>query len=114
MRSTFHQFEFLAVGHTITMADLKGTLNMLAEGVFGEGTRIRLRPSYFPFTEPSAELDVSCNICSGSGCRICKHTGWLELGGCGMVHPEGVAQRRLRSGRFSAASLVALATSAAR
>lgn len=86
--SNFHQFEFLAVGHNITMADLKGTLDMLAEGVFGEGTRIRLRPSYFPFTEPSAELDVSCNICRGTGCRVCKHTGWLELGGCGMVHPE--------------------------
>ncbi len=86
--STFHQFEFLAVGRDITMADLKGTLNMLAEGVFGAGTKIRLRPSYFPFTEPSAELDVSCFICTGSGCRVCKYTGWLELGGCGMVHPE--------------------------
>ena len=83
----FHQFEFLAVGPNITMGDLKGTLDAFAQGVFGEGTRVRLRPSYFPFTEPSAELDVSCNICHGKGCRICKYTGWLELGGCGMVHP---------------------------
>jgi phenylalanyl-tRNA synthetase alpha chain len=85
--SIFHQFEFLVIGENITMADLTGTLAMLAEGVFGEGTRVRLRPSYFPFTEPSAELDISCNICKGVGCRICKQTGWLELGGCGMVHP---------------------------
>jgi phenylalanyl-tRNA synthetase alpha chain len=84
----FHQFEFLAVGHNITMGDLKGTLDGLAEGLFGEGTRIRLRPSYFPFTEPSAELDISCVICKGAGCRVCKFSGWTELGGCGMVHPN--------------------------
>jgi phenylalanyl-tRNA synthetase alpha chain len=83
----FYQFEFLAVGRNITMGDLKGTLNVLAERMFGKGTRTRLRPSYFPFTEPSAELDVSCFICKGKGCRICKHSGWLEIGGCGMVHP---------------------------
>ena len=83
----FYQFEFLAVGHNITMTDLVGTLNSFAQGMFGEGTTVRLRPSFFPFTEPSAELDVSCNICKGKGCRICKYTGWLELGGCGMVHP---------------------------
>jgi phenylalanyl-tRNA synthetase alpha chain len=84
----FTQFEFLAVGHNITMGDLKGTLDAFAQGVYGKGTRIRLRPSYFPFTEPSAELDVSCNVCMGSGCRVCKYSGWLELGGCGMVHPN--------------------------
>ncbi len=83
----FTQFEFLAVGRNITMGDLKGTLAAFAEGVYGAGTRVRLRPSYFPFTEPSAELDISCNVCGGKGCRICKYTGWLELGGCGMVHP---------------------------
>jgi phenylalanyl-tRNA synthetase alpha chain len=83
----FHQFEFLAVGPGITMGDLKGTLKSFAEGLFGKGTQVRLRPSYFPFTEPSAELDVSCNICMGKGCTVCKYTGWLELGGCGMVHP---------------------------
>jgi len=84
----FTQFEFLAVGHNITMGDLKGTLDALAVGIFGEGTRTRLRPSFFPFTEPSAELDVSCFLCQQKGCRVCKYTGWLELGGCGMVHPN--------------------------
>lgn len=83
----FTQFEFLAVGRNITLGDLKGTLDAMAEGVYGKGTRTRLRPSYFPFTEPSAEFDVSCNVCRGEGCRVCKYTGWLELGGCGMVHP---------------------------
>jgi phenylalanyl-tRNA synthetase alpha chain len=84
----FHQFEFLAVGRTITLGDLKGTLAFFAERMFGAGTAVRLRPSYFPFTEPSAEMDVSCFLCSGKGCRICKHSGWLEIGGCGMVHPN--------------------------
>ncbi len=83
----FTQFEFLAVGRNITLGDLKGTLQTLAERLFGEGTSIRLRPSYFPFTEPSAEMDVSCFLCKGKGCRICKYSGWLEIGGCGMVHP---------------------------
>ena len=84
----FTQFEFLAVGRNITMGDLKGTLDALAVGIFGEGTRTRLRPSYFPFTEPSAEMDVSCFLCKGAGCRMCKYSGWLEIGGCGMVHPN--------------------------
>ncbi|NNJ09356.1 phenylalanine--tRNA ligase subunit alpha [Chloroflexales bacterium ZM16-3] len=84
----FHQFEFLAVGHNITMADLKGTLAFFAERMYGPGTKIRLRPSYFPFTEPSVEMDVTCFLCAGKGCRICKHSGWLEIGGCGMVHPN--------------------------
>src|SRR5262249_9406069 len=66
---------------------LKGTLGTMAERLFGSGTRVRLRASYFPFTEPSAELDISCFICDGAGCRMCKYTNWLELGGCGMVHP---------------------------
>jgi phenylalanyl-tRNA synthetase alpha chain len=84
----FHQFEFLAVGRGITMGDLKGTLAHFAERMFGPGTQVRLRPSYFPFTEPSAEMDVTCFLCEGKGCRICKHAGWLEIGGCGMVHPN--------------------------
>ncbi|MCU0492484.1 MAG: phenylalanine--tRNA ligase subunit alpha [Chloroflexaceae bacterium] len=84
----FHQFEFLAVGRNITLGDLKGTLDFLAEGLFGKGTRTRLRPSYFPFTEPSAEMDISCFLCGGKGCRVCKYAGWLEIGGCGMVHPN--------------------------
>jgi len=83
----FYQFEFLAVGRTITMGDLKGTLDGMATRLFGAGTQVRLRPSYFPFTEPSAELDISCFVCKGAGCRICKYSGWLEIGGCGMVHP---------------------------
>ncbi|RRR71651.1 MAG: phenylalanine--tRNA ligase subunit alpha [Candidatus Viridilinea halotolerans] len=83
----FHQFEFLAVGRNITMGDLKGTLAYFAERMYGPGTKVRLRPSFFPFTEPSAEMDVSCFLCGGEGCRICKHAGWLEIGGCGMVHP---------------------------
>jgi phenylalanyl-tRNA synthetase alpha chain len=97
----FHQFEFLAVGHTITMADLKGTLHHLAEGLFGKGTRVRLRASYFPFTEPSAELDVTCFLCGGSGCRVCKHTGWLEIGGCGMVHPNVLSNGGYNPAEFS-------------
>ena len=83
----FTQFEFLAVGRNITMGDLKGTLDAFAKGIYGAETSVRLRPSYFPFTEPSAEMDVSCNLCKGKGCRMCKYTGWLEIGGCGMVHP---------------------------
>jgi phenylalanyl-tRNA synthetase alpha chain len=76
------------VGRNVTMGDLKGTLHGMAERLFGTGTKVRLRPSYFPFTEPSAELDVTCFLCKGAGCRICKYTGWLEIGGCGMVHPN--------------------------
>ncbi len=84
----FHQFEFLAVGRNITMGDLKGTLGYFAERMYGPGTQVRLRPSFFPFTEPSAEMDVSCFLCEGKGCRICKYSGWLEIGGCGMMHPN--------------------------
>jgi phenylalanyl-tRNA synthetase alpha chain len=83
----FTQFEFLAVGHGITMAHMKGTLSAMAKRLFGPDTQVRLRASYFPFTEPSAELDVSCFLCNGAGCRMCKYSNWLELGGCGMVHP---------------------------
>jgi phenylalanyl-tRNA synthetase alpha chain len=84
----FFQFEFVAVGPQITMGDLKGTLGYFAERMYGAGTKVRLRPSYFPFTEPSAELDVSCFLCEGKGCRVCKYSGWLEIGGCGMIHPN--------------------------
>ena len=83
----FHQVEGLAVGKRITMSDLKGTLNDFARRMFGDETRTRFRCSYFPFTEPSAEMDVECFICRGDGCAICKKTGWLEILGCGMVHP---------------------------
>lgn len=84
----FHQMEGLVVDRGITLADLKGTLQLFAERMFGPNARIRLRPSYFPFTEPSAEVDVSCIICSGTGCRVCKDTGWLEILGSGMVDPR--------------------------
>jgi phenylalanyl-tRNA synthetase alpha chain len=84
----FHQFEFLAVGKHITLGDLKGTLGNFAQRMFGAGTQVRLRASFFPFTEPSAEMDVSCYLCRQKGCRVCKYTGWLEIGGCGMVHPN--------------------------
>ena len=70
------------------MADLKGTLEVFAKKMFGEKRKIRLRPSYFPFTEPSVEVDISCHNCEGKGCPMCKHTGWIEILGCGMVHPH--------------------------
>ena len=84
----FYQIEGLLVGEEASMATLKGTLFALARHLFGEHARARLRPSYFPFTEPSVELDVGCPFCGGEGCRVCKGTGWVEVGGAGMVHPE--------------------------
>lgn len=84
----FHQIELLYIDEGVSMGDLKQTLLYLAQELFGAGTQIRLRPSYFPFTEPSAELDVSCFICGGSGCAVCKHSGWVEIGGAGMVDPQ--------------------------
>jgi phenylalanyl-tRNA synthetase alpha chain len=83
----FHQCEGLVVGHGVTLADLKGTLLAMVEALFGPGTPLRFRPSFFPYTEPSAEVDVGCIRCSGQGCPVCKHTGWLEILGSGMVHP---------------------------
>ncbi|MBW7458787.1 phenylalanine--tRNA ligase subunit alpha [Paenibacillus sepulcri] len=84
----FIQIEGLVIGPNIRMSDLKGTLLQFAQQMFGMQTQIRLRPSFFPFTEPSAEVDVTCAQCGGRGCRMCKHTGWLEILGCGMVHPR--------------------------
>jgi len=84
----FHQVEGLYVDKKVSFTDLKQTLLYFAKEMFGEETQIRLRPSYFPFTEPSAEMDISCNICGGKGCNICKGTGWLEILGCGMVDPN--------------------------
>ncbi|NLT36183.1 MAG: phenylalanine--tRNA ligase subunit alpha [Gaiellales bacterium] len=84
----FHQVEGLVVDHGITLADLKGTLEQFAKAMFGEDRRIRLRPHFFPFTEPSVEVDVSCMACNGNGCRLCKRTGWLEILGAGMVDPN--------------------------
>jgi len=84
----FHQVEGLAVDRNVTMADLKGTLGLFAREMFGPESRIRFRPSFFPFTEPSAEVDVLCFVCHGQGCRLCKQGGWLEILGSGMVHPQ--------------------------
>ena len=84
----FHQVEGLSIDTDVSFADLKTTLYYFAKELFGEDTKIRFRPSYFPFTEPSAEMDISCNICGGKGCNICKYTGWVEILGCGMVDPN--------------------------
>jgi phenylalanyl-tRNA synthetase alpha chain len=91
----FNQVEGLAVGRNITMADLKGTLYYFVRRMFGPERKLRFRTSYFPFTEPSAEVDMDCIICQGAGCRLCKYSGWLEILGCGMVHPNV-----LRSGGY--------------
>ncbi|EOI00352.1 phenylalanyl-tRNA synthetase alpha chain [Enterococcus moraviensis ATCC BAA-383] len=84
----FHQIEGLVIDKNITMGDLKGTLEVVMKKMFGEDRKIRLRPSYFPFTEPSVEVDVSCFKCGGAGCNVCKQTGWIEILGAGMVHPD--------------------------
>ncbi|MBV9040611.1 MAG: phenylalanine--tRNA ligase subunit alpha [Acidimicrobiia bacterium] len=86
--AVFHQIEGLVVDKGISFADLAGTIETFTNAYFGPGTHSRLRPSYFPFTEPSAEFEVTCIFCHGDGCRVCSQTGWIELGGCGMVHPN--------------------------
>ena len=75
------------MGHDIRLTDLLGTMRQFAEKMYGEGRKMRIRGSYFPFTEPSVEIDMDCILCKGAGCRVCKHTGWLEIAGAGMVHP---------------------------
>ena len=85
---SFHQIEGLVIDKNISFADLKGTLEVFAKELFGEGTKTKFRPHHFPFTEPSAEVDVTCFKCAGKGCRFCKDTGWIEILGCGMVHPR--------------------------
>ena len=84
----FHQCEGLYVDKNVSFADLKQTLYYFVTEMFGENTKVRFRPSYFPFTEPSAEMDISCTVCGGTGCNLCKHSGWVEILGCGMVHPD--------------------------
>jgi phenylalanyl-tRNA synthetase alpha chain len=84
----FYQMEGLLVDEGVTFADLKGTLMFFLQRFFGKETKVRFRPHFFPFTEPSAEIDISCTVCKGAGCRLCKNSGWLEVAGCGMVHPE--------------------------
>jgi phenylalanyl-tRNA synthetase alpha chain len=97
----FHQVEGLYVDRGVSFADLKQTLLYFAKELFGAGVEIRLRPSFFPFTEPSAEMDVSCSICGGKGCNICKGTGWLEVGGCGMVDPSVLEACSIDSQKYS-------------
>lgn len=101
----FHQVEALYVDKKVTFADLKQTLLYFAKEMFGDQTQIRLRPSYFPFTEPSAEMDISCNICHGEGCNICKGTGWLEILGCGMVDPNVLDACGIDSKQYSGFAL---------
>ena len=97
----FHQVEGLYIDENVSFADLKQTLLFFAREMFGKETEIRLRPSYFPFTEPSAEMDVSCRICGGKGCNVCKYTGWLEILGCGMVHPNVLEACNIDSEKFT-------------
>jgi phenylalanyl-tRNA synthetase alpha chain len=84
----FYQVEGLMVAEDITFGDLKGVLSVFCHQIFGQSLEVRFRPSFFPFTEPSAEVDISCVICAGQGCRVCKDSGWVEILGCGMVDPE--------------------------
>jgi phenylalanyl-tRNA synthetase alpha chain len=97
----FHQVEGLYIDENVSFADLKQTLLFFAREMFGKDTDIRLRPSYFPFTEPSAEMDVSCSICGGKGCNVCKYTGWLEILGCGMVHPNVLEACNIDSRKYT-------------
>lgn len=97
----FHQIEGLYVDENVSFADMKQTLLHFAREFFGENTQIRLRPSYFPFTEPSAEMDVSCSICGGKGCNVCKNSGWLEIMGCGMVDPDVLENCNIDSKKYT-------------
>ena len=97
----FHQIEGLYIDEGVSFADLKQSILYFAKEVFGENATIRMRPSYFPFTEPSAEVDVSCNLCGGKGCNVCKGTGWLEIMGCGMVDPNVLEANGIDSKRYS-------------
>jgi phenylalanyl-tRNA synthetase alpha chain len=97
----FHQVEGLVVDEGVNFANLKAVLQGFLRAFFEKDLRMRLRPSYFPFTEPSAEVDMSCVFCDGAGCRVCKHTGWLEIAGCGMVHPNVFAAAGVDTGRWT-------------
>jgi phenylalanyl-tRNA synthetase alpha chain len=97
----FHQVEGLVIDQNISFSDLKGTIELFVKAIYGEGRAIRFRPSYFPFTEPSAEVDISCIVCGGKGCRLCSYTGWLEVMGAGMVHPNVLEMAGLDSYKYS-------------
>ncbi|PWU15738.1 MAG: phenylalanine--tRNA ligase subunit alpha [Bdellovibrio sp.] len=96
----FHQFEGVCVDEKISMADLKGTISFFVREFFGAGLKTRFRPSFFPFTEPSAEVDCTCPVCRGSGCSLCKQSGWIEIGGCGLIHPKVFAMAHLEYPRW--------------
>jgi phenylalanyl-tRNA synthetase alpha chain len=97
----FHQVEGLLIDERVTFANLKAMLNGFLRAFFERDLGVRLRPSYFPFTEPSAEVDISCVFCGGAGCRVCKQTGWLEVAGCGLVHPNVLQAADVDPGRWS-------------
>ncbi|MET4140436.1 phenylalanine--tRNA ligase subunit alpha [Pedobacter sp. UYP1] len=97
----FHQVEGLYVDENVSFADLKQTLFYFVQELYGEGTKVRFRPSYFPFTEPSAEMDISCTICKGAGCQLCKYSGWVEILGCGMVDPNVLENCGIDSKKYS-------------
>ena len=97
----FHQVEGLLVDEEVSFADLKGTVEDFLHAFFEEEMPIRFRPSYFPFTEPSAEADIRCVSCNGNGCRICSHTGWLEVMGCGLVHPKVLEMSKVDTSKYS-------------
>lgn len=97
----FHQVEGLYIAENVSFADLKQTLYFFVQEMFGERVKIRFRPSYFPFTEPSAEMDISCLICGGEGCNVCKKTGWVEILGCGMVHPNVLENCGIDSNKYT-------------
>lgn len=97
----FHQVEGLYIDENVSFADLKQTLFYFVQELFGEGTKVRFRPSYFPFTEPSAEMDISCTICKGDGCQFCKHSGWVEILGCGMVDPNVLDNCNIDSKKYT-------------
>jgi phenylalanyl-tRNA synthetase alpha chain len=97
----FHQLEGLVVGENVSFANMRAILHNFVQAFFERDLKMRLRPSYFPFTEPSAEVDMSCVFCGGGGCRICKHTGWLEISGCGMVHPNVLSASGVDPERFT-------------
>ncbi|HRG87658.1 MAG TPA: phenylalanine--tRNA ligase subunit alpha [Chitinophagales bacterium] len=98
---TFHQVEGLYIDENVSFADLKQTMLYFAQEMFGRNTEIRFRPSFFPFTEPSAEMDITCTICNQKGCAVCKHTGWVEIGGCGMVDPAVLENCKLDTKKYS-------------
>ncbi len=97
----FHQVEGLYIADNVSFADLKQTLYFFVQEMFGADVKVRFRPSYFPFTEPSAEMDISCLICGGTGCNVCKHTGWVEILGCGMVHPNVLDNCGIDSNKYT-------------